>query len=314
MKRTSNVINTMTRVTGVSVLATLLASAVHARTLDTAFGDVEVDNEPERVVTLYEGALDASMAVGVEPLGAVMTRGGDGVARYLKERVGDIAIVGTARETNIEAVMAQSPDVILASSQLSSEQYELLSGIAPTVVPHTDGFSPDAWKDEARLFGRALGREDKIDDVIGEVEQRARAFAESLDDASVARGASLVRWMPQGPLVMSDDLFSTGLLAATGFTVDDADLVNEGRPHSDPLSLENLSEIDNDWLFMATLNEDGDEALASVRESEAFERLSAVERGRVVPVDGQLWTSASGPLAAMAILDDIEAHVLSPQE
>jgi|GEM_PF-1740316 len=34
-----------------------LASVAQARTLDTAYGDVEVNDAPERVVTLYEGAL-----------------------------------------------------------------------------------------------------------------------------------------------------------------------------------------------------------------------------------------------------------------
>ncbi len=32
-----------------------LASVAQARTLDTAYGDVEVNDAPERVVTLYEG-------------------------------------------------------------------------------------------------------------------------------------------------------------------------------------------------------------------------------------------------------------------
>ena len=31
--------------------------------------------------------------------------------------------------------------------------------------------------------------------------------------------------------------------------------------------------------------------------------------GQVVPVDGQIWTSASGPLAAGEILDTLEAAV-----
>ena len=80
--------------------------------------------------------------------------------------------------------------------------------------------------------------------------------------------------------------------------------------HSDVLSLENLSQVDGDWLFLATLNEDGQAALAAAKQSNAFTRLNVVEKERVVPVDGQLWTSANGPLAAQAILDDIEAALL----
>lgn len=302
-------------VAAVSLLAALLgsgAAAAESRTLTTAYGEVTIDDQPQRVVTLHEGALDVALSVGVTPVAAIATRGGDGVARYLDERADGIGVVGTARETNIEAVAAREPDLILASRRLPENQYELLSAIAPTVVPAIDGFHADNWKRESRLFGRALGHGEQVETAIERIESRAStladAVAERFDDDD--RIAVLARWMPQGPMVMSTRLFSTGLLEAAGFEVTAGGLALEGRPHSDPLSLESLSRIDEDWLFLATLNEDGREALDAARQSPAFERLTVVERDRVIPVDGQLWTSASGPLAANAVLDAIESAVL----
>ncbi|MFG6175931.1 ABC transporter substrate-binding protein [Halomonas sp. THAF12] len=296
-------------------LATAFAIAVapaQARTLDTANGEVEVPDAPERVVTLYEGALDASLAAGVMPVGAVTTRGGDDVARYIEPHLDDArpSIVGVVREVNMEAVVGERPDLILAGPRLADAQYALLSKIAPTVVPESPGITPEAWKAEARQYGQALGREAAMNDAIEGVETRAAELAERLDAAETSATANLVRWMPQGPLVMSDQLFSTGLLAAVGLEVDDAGLLNGRGVHSDPLSLENLSKLQGDWLFLATLNEEGEDALAAAEASPAFARLPVVENGRVVPVDGQLWTSANGPLAAEAILDDIEAALL----
>lgn len=294
----------------VALVAATLALAMaaicaHARTLETAYGPVEIEGQPERVVTLYEGALDTALAAGIKPLGAVSTRGGEGVANYLGDRASGIAIVGTARETNIEAVIAQQPDLILASSRLPQEQYQLLAQIAPTIVPAAQGFGPESWKEEARLFAKALGREAPIDKALEDIDNRSH----SIREGHSAGGASvtLARWMPGGPMVMSTQLFSTGLLAACGLEVKDAGVVKAGRPHSDPLSLENLSRIDSDWLFLATLNADGKSALDEARESPAFARLEVVQRDQVVPVDGQLWTSASGPMAAQRVLDDIEA-------
>ncbi|SDM56765.1 iron complex transport system substrate-binding protein [Franzmannia pantelleriensis] len=293
-----------------ALMMALLTTAAHAHSVETAHGPVEVDVDPQRVVTLHEGALDTALAAGVTPLGAVTTRGGDGVARYLDGYLDEIAIVGVVREINIEAVLSQQPDLILASPQLSDEQYALLSRIAPTVVPPAQGFVREAWKEDARLYARALGREDRVDEAIADVERRAADMAQAIEERGVDTGATLVRWMPQGPLVMSSQLFSTGILAAAGLEVHDGGLVPEHAGHSDPLSLENLSRIDDDWLFLATLNEDGEEALASARRSPAFERLDVVQRERVVSVDGQLWSSAQGPLAAQAILDDLERVLL----
>ncbi|WP_240454066.1 ABC transporter substrate-binding protein [Halomonas sp. NO4] len=283
-----------------------------AASVATAHGEIEVPDAPERVVTLYEGALDAALAAGVTPVGAVTTRGGDGVARYIEAHLGEVrpAIVGVVREINLEVVLVERPDLILAPPQLSDEQYALLSCIAPTVVPETRELAPDNWKAEARLFGEALNREEPIEAAIADVEARAAALADALVEAEVGGSANLVRWMPQGPLVMSGALFSSGLLAEVGLDVDAAGLVNPRGVHSDPLSLENLSQLQGNWLFLATLNEEGEEALAAAEQSPAFARLPVVKNGRVVPVDGQLWTSANGPLAAQAILDDIEAALL----
>ncbi|MCL7929517.1 ABC transporter substrate-binding protein [Halomonas llamarensis] len=294
------------------LLSGCLVSAVEARTLDTAYGEVDVTDTPERVVTLYEGALDASLAAGVMPLGAVTTRGGDNVAEYIDAHLGDKrpAIMGVVREINLEAVLEQRPDLILAPARLTQAQYQLLSRIAPTVVPPTQPMAPDNWKDEARLYGDALNRLDAIEDAINAVDERAAEIAGALEASGVDGNAFVVRWMPGGPMVMSKNLFAAGLLTQVGLTVEDAGLVGERGVHSDVLSLENLSQVDGDWLCLATLNEDGQEALASAKQSRAFMRLDVVQRDQVVPVNGQLWTSANGPLAALAILDDVEAALL----
>src|SRR5690554_113287 len=294
----------------------VLALGAQAHCVETANGPVEVPESPERIVTLYEGALDAALATGQLPVAAVTTRGGDGVARYIEAHLDvhhpgtELAIVGVVREINLEAVLAQRPDLILAAPQLSAEQYALLSRIAPTVVPEARPLAADNWEAEARLFGEALGQADAMEAAIAEVHERSAALAEALEEADALGSANLIRWMPQGPMVMSERLFTSGLIAEAGLDLSDAGLVRDGVVHSDTLSLENLSRLDGDWLFLATLNEEGQEALDAARRSPAFARLPAVAADRVVPVDGQLWTSANGPLAALAILDELEAALL----
>ncbi|MBB5319955.1 ABC transporter substrate-binding protein [Marinobacter oulmenensis] len=292
-------------------LAALSPAQAAEHTVDTAFGPVTIEGQPERVVTLYEGALDATLAVDANAVGAVITRGGTDVADYIKSEAGDIRIVGTPGETNIEAVVAARPDLILTSSRTSKEQFELLSRVAPVVVSDVPLFQPDSWIRETRLYASALGREGAGESVIDRVRNRIAEVADLVNETIPAdqRDATLVRWMPQGPLVMAEGLFSASILQAVGFDVTDNGLVKEGRPHSEPLSLENLSSMDQTWVFLATLNEDGQKALDSARKSPAFARLEAVEAGRVASVSGQLWTSASGPLAVLAILDDIEVAV-----
>jgi len=276
--------------------------------VSTKYGDVKVDNNVKRVVTLYEGALDISYALGVNPIGAITTRGSDTVSTYLGDRTKGLKIVGTTRETNLEAVAAQHPDLILASSRLSPEQYKILSKIAPTIVPKSKPHSFPSWESETRLFAKALNKTAQGEAVIGRIHDR-EADIKNVVEVKIPkekRNVSLIRWMPQGAMVMSTKIFSTEVLANTGFNVNDGGIVKQGSPHSSALSLENLSSIDSEWVFLATMNLEGQKSLDAAKKSPAFERLNVVKKDHVIPVDGQVWTSGSGPIAASVILDDIQ--------
>ncbi|KIQ06303.1 MULTISPECIES: iron-siderophore ABC transporter substrate-binding protein [Pseudomonas] len=291
---------------GLVALLPLGSAVAESRTLDTAFGALELQGTPQRVVTLGENALDVALAVGVKPLGSVATRGGSDVSAYLKSKAGDIRIVGTARETNLESVFALQPDLILASPELTRDQYQKLSLIAPTAVPKGNSFQD--WRNNVEFYGKALGKVDEAKAAIAAVDTRIQSIKSRIEPGQVA---SVVRWSPQGPGVMSQHLFVGQLLSQLGFkgTAMAAELTS--KPHSDALSLENLSRIDGDWLFLATLNADGDKALEQARQQPAFARLKAVSSGHVQSVDGQIWSSGSGPLAANVILDAVEKAVAS---
>ncbi len=293
------------------VVLSVVAQA-DTRVLETAYGQVKVNGQPKRVVALSEGAVDTTVALGVTPVGALATRGTDGLARYMEPHAKGVAIVGTSRELNLEAIVAQRPDLILASPQMTREQYRLLSSVAPTIVPDTADMKQDNWKVEGRLYAQALNQTAKMEELIEAVDARAAQLAETLKAryADEDRTAYVVRWMPQGPMVMNSQMFAAGLLEAVGLKASDAGLIKENRPHSDPLSLENLGRIDSDWLFLATLNEEGQAALEAAKKSSAFARLNVVQRDRVIAVDGQYWSSATGPLAAQKVLSDIEAALV----
>ena len=295
--------------TTAGMVALTAASFSFAATIETKYGDVEVEAAPKRVVTLYEGALDVTTALDIEALGAVKTRGRTGVAPYIKDSVPNISMVGTSKETNLEAVIALNPDVILASPRMSKEQFALLSSVAPTIVPKVVRYQPNSWKEESMVYAKALHQEAKMAEVISQVEQKAAGVKAKLANLQQTHGntAVLARWVPQGAMVMSEGLFAATVIASAGFEMQDAGIVKAGRPHSSAVSQEKLSLIDADWLFIATLNEDAEKALAAAQTSEAFKRLNVVQNQRTFAVEGTLWNSASGPIAAETLLDQLSA-------
>jgi iron complex transport system substrate-binding protein len=278
-------------------------SGAEETTVSTIFGDVTTPASPERVVTLAESALDVALAVGITPVGTTASRGGDSAPAYLGEDAADIPIVATVNEPNLEAIVEVEPDLILAGSQLTQEQYDALSAIAPTVAP--EAAAPGEWETPLHVYGEALGADDELDEALDEVADRTSALAEA---GSVEGSFAVVRWMANGPVLMNAGNMPSALLQAAGGTPMPAATELSG-PHSDPLSLENLDQVDADRLFVAAFGADGKAALEAAQSQPAFTRLKAVASDDATVVDGSVWSSASGPIAASLVLDDIEKAV-----
>ena len=279
-------------------------AAAQETTVGTAYGDVTVPAEPERVVTLAESALDVSLAVGVTPVGTTASRGGDSAPAYLGEDAADIPVVATVAEPNLEAILEAQPDLILASPNLAQEQYDALTAIAPTVVP--EGTAGDDWTAPLHTYAEALGADDELTSALDDVTARAEALA---GEGVVDGTAAVVRWAANGPVLMNSALMSGSLLQAAGATPVQAAAELGTKPHSDPLSLENLAQVDADRLFLAAFGADGTGALEAARSQPAFTQLQAVQEGATTEVDGSVWSSAAGPIAADLVMDDIEAAV-----
>ncbi|RBY80936.1 iron-siderophore ABC transporter substrate-binding protein [Geodermatophilus sp. TF02-6] len=273
-------------------------------TVDTLYGDVTVPAEPQRVIALAESALDVALSVGVTPVGTTASRGGDAPPGYLGGAAADIPVVATVAEPNLEAVLQAEPDLILAAAGLEQAQYDALAAIAPTVVPETP--ERGDWQAPLHAYAEALGADDELTGKLDAVADRAAALA----GTGVLRGsAAVVRWAANGPVLMNATTMPGSLLQAAGAEPLQAAVDLGTRPHSDPLSLENLDQVDADRLFLAAFGAQGGAALEAARSQPAFSRLTAVQGGTATEVDGSVWSSASGPIAADLVMDDVEAAV-----
>lgn len=284
---------------GGALMGSLAASAGTA--VETAFGPVTISAHPERVVTLSDNSLDAALALGVKPVGALASRGGSDIPDYLKAASGNLPLVGSVRAINLEAILATRPDLILAGPDVTRDQYAKLSLIAPTVVPKGNVMSD--WRFSLRLYAQALGKTGEAEERLAQVEQRIDTLRTRLPKGL---SISVLRWNPQGPVMMSSHLFAGQLLEELGTSANALAAEQVARPHTDTLSLENLGKADGDWIFLATLNNDGQRALAEARQQPAFTRLKASQANHLASVDGQIWSSSSGYLAAQQVLDDVE--------
>lgn len=272
------------------------------RTVTDATGtEVTVPEQPERVITLSELDVDSSLALGVSPVGATAGRGQDGVPQYLPDDAQEIPLVGSVTGPDMEKVVQADPDLILAGQIKDEQVLSKLRAVAPTVVTFGVG---DDWKDAFARIADALGCSDAHQQVLADYDRKVAATRDALGDQADAV-VSIVRWTPKGPATINQGLFASSVLADIGVQRP----AEQQRPavHSTPLSIENLDQIDADWIFLGTLSAHGDAsaALQSAEETPMFGTLGAAQSGHVSSVDGSKWMSLGGPIAASSVLDDV---------
>lgn len=147
--------------------------------VEHALGTTEITAPPQRVVSLGYTDQDAILALGVVPVAIREFTGGQPSAtwpwaRDLLQGQQPQVLQG---EISLESVAALQPDLIVAASAgLTPEEYQSYSRIAP-VVTQPAGQQPFQvrWQDSTRLIGKALGRAEQADRLVGDLEGR---FAE----------------------------------------------------------------------------------------------------------------------------------------
>ncbi len=293
----------------IALIAGLMALSAHAATrqVEDAFGNtVTVPAKPERVVTLNEIDLDTALTLGVTPIGTVNGRGQAAPPRYLEGKVpSGIKVVGDLDNPNLETLLELEPDLIL-TGPVKPEQLAILNEIAPTVTTFKWA---EPWQSSMQRTAHVLNKDAEAKAFLDRYEVRAAEARERLKDHQ-GETFSIVRWNPKGPSYMFKDAFSSTVVEDVGL-VRPAHQQDPGHTHSMALSLESLELLDADWLVIGTLATSGEavEALSQAEETPAFRQLSAIQAKRFAAVDGSLWTSLGGPMAALQVIEDVESIV-----
>ncbi|GAA3656196.1 iron-siderophore ABC transporter substrate-binding protein [Microbacterium marinilacus] len=263
-------------------------------TIPTNFGDVTIDEKPERVVALGWGDAELALAFDVQPVGAAdwLAFGGEGVGPW-SEGLYDEApeILGTL-ELSYEAVAALEPDLILdVRGAGDAERYERLSSIATTVGVSEGGEGYKTRPDEqVRMVGAALGQPERAEEMLAEVDA---AFAEVTEAHPEWAGKTFTAATrtSEGWGAYFDDarsLFLEDLGFVPNETITDLSDTSENG-WSVKISPEQLDLLDADlivafpiWIETTEITEDA-----------GWQQIPAVEDGRAVVIDGNVSQSFS---------------------
>jgi len=277
-------------------------------TVEHRFGSATIPEEPERVVALGYTEQDAILAFGVVPVGVRYAFGpqDDAFFPWADAAAGDAAPTILPREDlDPEAVAALQPDLIMAvTAGLDRSQYDLLSRIAPVVVPpqdHIDFGVP--WQEQTRITGRALGQPQRAEELVAEVEGE---FARVRADHPELAGRSVVLSGPaydgQYPVHASDDT-RTRFFVELGMVVPPAIDAAAGDQFYAYLSREQAGMLDGDVVAFQV----GSPAeRAGIESDQVLASVPAVAEGRTLWIEGTDYDALqfASPLSLPYLLDE----------
>lgn len=165
-------------------------------TVDTKFGQVEIEEEPKRIVALGWGDAETVLSLGFEPVGASdwLAFGGDGVGPWLEGTYETSPTIIGTMELDYEQIAALEPDLILdVKSSGDEERYKRLSEITETIgVPEGGDNYLTSSEEQVRMIAKALGKEDEGDALLQEVDAAFKKASEEnpeFSDKTIVVGA-----------------------------------------------------------------------------------------------------------------------------
>lgn len=264
-----------------------------------------------RVATLYQGATDIVVALGVRPAAVVESWTERPAYRYLRDALKGAAPLGLETQPSLEDLIYLRPTLIVGSRFRHARIDPLLARIAPTVMLD-DVYD---FRSGMRAIGQALGRADQAQTLL-------EAFAARTEQL---RARLAARYGERWPLTVSvldfrddhvraylENSYSGLILGQLGFA---RMPVQRGptRVMEKLVSPEQIPVADADVFFV--LQRSGSaQVQRTLRMWQAhplWTALHAPRTARVFPVDNISWSLAGGFQTAHRVLDDVERTLLA---
>lgn len=278
------------------------AAGTFPQTVTTAFGDVEIEKAPQRVVALGWGDAETALSLDVQPVGASdwLGFGGEGVGPWAKGLYDQAPKLIETLEPSYEAIAALEPDLILdVRGSGDKDRHDRLAEIAPTVgIPQGGENYQTGLEDQVHMISTALGVPDKGDALLKEV-----------DDAYAKAAAAHPQWKGKTVTAATKTSEGWGAYIAGGGRVETLERfgfkqnpaiaklpVNSGGFSVD-ISSEKLDVMDADLIvaFPIFLEE------SAITKDPQWKKLDTVKAGHAVVIDGDLSDaySINSPLGAL---------------
>ena len=287
-------------------------------TIQTSTGGKTVPSNPQKIVVLDYGVADSLRALGKEDTIVGMPK--DSLPTYLKDLKDkeEITNVGNLREVNLETVAELEPDLIILSSRTQDQQAEF-EKIAPAIYFETstsdylNSVKTNATE-LAKLFGDEAVKE--AESKLADIDTLVQTAQDKNKDTQLT---TLTVLLNEGSMagIAPDGRYSF-IYKTLGFQPTDLKLEentqgNQGRSHGSSLSLESVSQINPDIIFVVdrTLAIGGDDTQNSdILNNALIQDTNAGKNKKIITLIPDLWYLSGGGLESTKLMfEEVVAHL-----
>ncbi|MBM0137278.1 ABC transporter substrate-binding protein [Pseudomonas cannabina] len=262
-------------------------------------------SDPLRVVTLFQGASDSAVALGVTPCGVVDSWSEKPMYRYLRPALAAVPHVGLETQPSLEDIVLLKPDLIVASRFRHQRIAPLLEQICPVLVLE-EVFE---FKHTLAMMGAAMNRQQQAMQLLGEWQRRVTELRGQLQAKFAGRWPITVSVLD----IREDHIrsylpasFAGSVLSELGFAWTPA--AREATGVSLKLSSkESLPVVDADlfFIFQRADSKAAQQNYDKLIQHPFWQQLRAPQDKQVFRVDAVAWSLSGGILGANRMLDEI---------
>lgn len=251
-------------------------------TIDAANGEVTIEREPTRIVSLSPTATEMLFAIGAGDQVVAADANSNYPANVPKRSL-------DAYEPNVEAIVGERPDLVV----LSNDPGAVVDGLAAARVPALllpAGETFDDTYEQLEQLGVATGHMADAAEVVADIRRAIRDVAADVRDAG--KGLTYYHELDDSLYTVTSKTFIGQVYAQLGLEniADEADSTGSGYPQ---LSAEYIVQRDPDLVFLAD-TKCCQQSRATLAARPGFAELTAVESDQVVELDDDV-ASRWGP-------------------
>lgn len=277
--------------------------------VDSEGTEVEVPEDPQRVIALNFSATQSVLDLGVTLVGQGAYRPGL-LPEGRETELDNVPIVLDDEKPNIEEIASLEPDLILIPNVFDSAVNDQLREIAPSYVYSHGGEKRGDWQNRVSEVADAINRTEEAEQLDADFQARqseiAESYAEVLEEYSFGIVGS---YNPQEFYAMGSTSMVGEILTPIGvrWSENEDAAVADAPGAENTFSFEELGSVFGDadvLLYSTNLLGETDELIDALLANSLFESLPAAENDRLFPW-GKM--TVAGYTDAFYSLDQFEA-------